>query len=98
MAYAPRRFRVFRLGSSTVLERVNLKRKPQVDFDAIYFLTPRKESVVAMTTDFERGNRLYSKAHVFFTTGTAAASRRWSLAAFTYPRRSHARQSDGTQC
>ena len=38
--------------------------------DAVYLITPSKESVMALMKDFEHPNRpLYRAAHVYFTEG-----------------------------
>ena len=57
----------------SVVERVTLKRKPQPELDAVYFLSPREESIQGMISDFERGQRTYAKGHAFFTSRTPAA-------------------------
>eukprot|EP00735_Rhodelphis_limneticus_P007533 TRINITY_DN20099_c0_g1::TRINITY_DN20099_c0_g1_i1::g.15642::m.15642 TRINITY_DN20099_c0_g1::TRINITY_DN20099_c0_g1_i1::g.15642 ORF type:complete len:633 (-),score=173.74,sp/Q54QC8/SEC1_DICDI/41.18/7e-155,Sec1/PF00995.18/1.1e-136,GARS_C/PF02843.11/2.9e+03,GARS_C/PF02843.11/0.5 TRINITY_DN20099_c0_g1_i1:410-2260(-) len=51
----------------TLVENIDLVRQPLSELDAIYFLTPTKESVQRLCSDFRKKPQ-YRMAHVFFTS------------------------------
>jgi len=52
-----------------VVEKLNLKRKPMKEMEAIYFISPSKESIKKVLEDFLPHGRLYARGHVFLTSG-----------------------------
>uniref|UniRef100_A0A915MAR0 Uncharacterized protein n=1 Tax=Meloidogyne javanica TaxID=6303 RepID=A0A915MAR0_MELJA len=51
----------------TIVEDLNKRREPLPTIDAIYLISPTKESVDKLTQDFSGSHNLYKCAHVFFT-------------------------------
>eukprot|EP01116_Phalansterium_solitarium_P008929 TRINITY_DN228_c0_g1_i1.p1 TRINITY_DN228_c0_g1~~TRINITY_DN228_c0_g1_i1.p1 ORF type:complete len:622 (-),score=229.14 TRINITY_DN228_c0_g1_i1:152-2017(-) len=52
----------------TLVEKIDIKRQPIPNLEAIYFLTPTEESVQLMCDDFKDARRpQYAAAHLFFT-------------------------------
>jgi hypothetical protein len=52
-----------------VVENIALNRQPLPNMEAIYFISPRPESVDALINDFKKNDKLmYSCAHLFFTS------------------------------
>jgi len=49
-----------------VIENLNIPRQPLPDYPALYFLSPKEESVNALVEDW-KAERPYLHAHVFFT-------------------------------
>lgn len=53
----------------TVVENIERKRQPYPTLEAIYFLTPCKESILRLVDDFSTKPATYKAAHVHFTSG-----------------------------
>jgi len=52
----------------SLVENIDLKRKPLPNMEAIYFIAPIERSVLRLIEDFKsKENRMYKCAHVFFT-------------------------------
>ena len=49
------------------IEHITKKRKPYRSFNAIYFITPTEENCQAIVSDYNKKNRLYKTANIFFT-------------------------------
>lgn len=56
----------------TVVENILIPRQPLRKLDAIYFLSPTKESVEALIKDWDREKPLYAHAHLFFIERTSS--------------------------
>eukprot|EP01137_Pigoraptor_chileana_P005929 Opistho-2@2974 len=53
----------------TLVESLELKRKPLVKFDAIYFITPTEKSINHLIEDFDNASRpQYGAVHLFLTS------------------------------
>lgn len=56
----------------TVVEKIDIARQPLPNLEAIYFLTPKPESVEALINDFKRKEKdrpyMYAAVHLFFTS------------------------------
>lgn len=52
-----------------VVENIEKKRQPYPTLEAIYFLTPCKESILRLVDDFSTKPPTYKAAHVHFTSG-----------------------------
>jgi hypothetical protein len=53
----------------TVVENITLSRQPLPNMEAIYFISPKPESVDALINDFKKNDKLmYACAHIFFTS------------------------------
>jgi syntaxin-binding protein 1 len=55
--------------SRTVIENIERPRQAYPTLEAIYFLTPCKESVLRLIDDFTVKGPMYKGAHVHFTSG-----------------------------
>ncbi|KAI9288488.1 Sec1-like protein [Umbelopsis sp. AD052] len=53
----------------TLIENIERPRQPYPTLEAIYFLTPCKESVYRLIDDFTVKGPMYKGAHVHFTSG-----------------------------
>ncbi|KAL0138132.1 Sec1-like protein [Mucor lusitanicus] len=54
---------------SKMVENIERKRQPYPTLEAIYFLTPCKESILRLVDDFSTKPPTYKAAHVHFTSG-----------------------------
>lgn len=52
-----------------MVENIEKKRQPYPSLEAIYFLTPCRESIYRLVDDFSTKPPTYKAAHVFFTSG-----------------------------
>jgi hypothetical protein len=60
-----------------VVENIEKQRQPYPNLEAIYILTPCSESASRLVDDFARkGGPMYAAAHVHFTNGTYAMTKR----------------------
>lgn len=53
-----------------MVENIEKKRQPYPTLEAMYFLTPCRESVLRLVDDFSTKPPAYKAAHVHFTSGT----------------------------
>ncbi|KAI8339302.1 Sec1-like protein [Blakeslea trispora] len=53
----------------TLVENIEKKRQPYPSLEAIYFLTPCRESILRLVDDFAIKPPTYKAAHVYFTSG-----------------------------
>merc|ERR1739838_824748 len=49
------------------VEPIALRRKPFPKLDAIYLITPTKESIERLIDDFATSKKIYKRAHIYFT-------------------------------
>lgn len=54
---------------SIVVENIEKRRQPYPSLEAIYFLTPCRESILRLVDDFSTKPPTYKAAHVHFTSG-----------------------------
>jgi syntaxin-binding protein 1 len=52
-----------------VVENIEKRRQPYPSLEAIYFLTPCRESILRLIDDFSTKPPTYKAAHVHFTSG-----------------------------
>ena len=58
-----------------VVENIEKQRQPYPTLDAVYFLTPCRESVLRLVDDFAGHNGpIYKAAHIHFTSGNTKFS------------------------
>lgn len=51
------------------MENIEKKRQPYPSLEAIYFLTPCRESIYRLVDDFSTKPPTYKAAHIYFTSG-----------------------------
>lgn len=54
-----------------MVENIEKRRQPYPSLEAIYFLTPCRESILRLVDDFSTKPATYKAAHVHFTSGNA---------------------------
>lgn len=52
-----------------MVENIEKRRQPYPTLEAIYFLTPCRESILRLVDDFSTKTPTYKAAHVHFTSG-----------------------------
>jgi len=53
----------------TVVENIMIPRQPMANMEALYFLSPRSESIDALVNDFKKKDKpMYAAVHLFFTS------------------------------
>lgn len=53
-----------------MVENIEKRRQPYPTLEAMYFLTPCRESILRLVDDFSTKPPTYKAAHVHFTSGT----------------------------
>ncbi|KAI9273020.1 Sec1-like protein [Phascolomyces articulosus] len=58
----------------TLVENIEKQRQPYPTLDAVYFLTPCRDSILRLVDDFTGHNgAMYKAAHIHFTSGNTNA-------------------------